>query len=44
MKIRLDDLKEFSVKALVWAGVGEENANTVADVLITTDTLRNERC
>lgn len=39
MKIRLDDLKEFSVKALVWAGVSEENANTVADVLITTDTF-----
>lgn len=37
MKIRLDDLKEFSVKALMSAGVSENNANTVADVLITTD-------
>lgn len=37
MKIRLDDLKEFSVKALMSAGVSDNNANTVADVLITTD-------
>lgn len=39
MKIRLEDLKEFSVKALMSAGVSENNANTVADVLITTDTF-----
>lgn len=39
MKIRLEDLKEFSVKALMSAGVSEKNANTVADVLITTDTF-----
>lgn len=37
MKIRLEDLKEFSVKALMSAGVSENNANTVADVLIATD-------
>lgn len=37
MKIRLEDLKEFSVKALMSAGVSENDANTVADVLITTD-------
>ena len=39
MKIRLEDLREFSVKALMSAGVSENNANTVADVLITTDTF-----
>lgn len=39
MKIRLEDLKEFSVKALMSAGVSENNANIVADVLITTDTF-----
>lgn len=39
MKIRLEDLREFSVKALMSAGVSENDANTVADVLITTDTF-----
>lgn len=39
MKIKLDDLKEFSVKTLVKAGVSPMNAETVADVLITTDTF-----
>ena len=39
MVIQLEELKNFSVKALMKAGVSEENANTVADVLITTDTF-----
>ena len=38
-KIKLNDLKEFSVKVLLSAGVSETDANTVADVLITTDTF-----
>ena len=36
-KIQLDELKKFSVEALQKVGVSEEDANTVAEVLITTD-------
>ena len=38
-KVKLDALKEFCEEALVKAGVSPENAETVADVLITTDTF-----
>ena len=38
-KIKISDLREFSVKALISAGVSEKDAATVADVLITTDTF-----
>ncbi|MBQ2941588.1 MAG: Ldh family oxidoreductase [Clostridia bacterium] len=38
-KVRLDELKAFSVKALVKVGVSEENAEIIADVLMTTDTF-----
>ena len=38
-KIKLNDLKEFSVKALMNAGLTQENAEMTADVLITTDTF-----
>lgn len=38
-KIKLEDLREFSVKALVNAGLTQENAEMTADVLITTDTF-----
>ena len=36
-KIQLDELKRFSIEALCKAGMSEENAETVAEVLITTD-------
>ena len=38
-KIKLNDLKEFSVKALMNAGLTQENAEMTADVLVTTDTF-----
>ena len=38
-KIKLEDLREFSVKALINAGLTKENAEMTADVLITTDTF-----
>ncbi len=38
-KIRLDELKGFSEKALICAGLTKENAEIVANVLITTDTF-----
>lgn len=38
-KIKLDVLRDFSVKSLQKAGASEKDANTVADVLITTDTF-----
>lgn len=38
-KIKLNDLKEFSVKALMNVGLTQENAEMTADVLITTDTF-----
>lgn len=37
--IKLEELKKFCVQALVKAGVSSENSETVADVLITTDTF-----
>lgn len=38
-KIKLDVLKKFCEDALVRSGVSEKDAQTVADVLITTDTF-----
>ena len=38
-KVKLNDLKEFSVKSLLAAGLSEEDANTAAEALITTDTF-----
>lgn len=38
-KIKLETLRTFTVSALKKAGVCEKDANTVADVLITTDTF-----
>ena len=38
-KVKLNDLKEFSVKSLLAAGLSEEDANTIAEALITTDTF-----
>ncbi|MEE1239307.1 MAG: Ldh family oxidoreductase, partial [Acutalibacteraceae bacterium] len=38
-KVKLNDLKEFSVKSLLAAGLSEEDANTAAQALITTDTF-----
>lgn len=38
-KIKLDDLQRFCMNALVKSDVSEENARTVTDVLITTDTF-----
>lgn len=38
-KIKLEALKSFCEQALVKAGVSSENAQIVADVLITTDTF-----
>ncbi|MDD6483267.1 MAG: Ldh family oxidoreductase [Clostridiales bacterium] len=38
-KIKLDELRRFSAKALVKAGMSEEDAATTAEVLITTDTF-----
>ena len=38
-RIKLKDLKEFSVKSLLAAGLNEEDANTAAEALITTDTF-----
>lgn len=38
-KIKLNDLREFSVKALTKAGLSMENAEITADVLVTTDTF-----
>lgn len=38
-EIKLKELKEFSLNALKKAGVNQENAEMVADVLITTDTF-----
>lgn len=39
MKIKLDELKRFSVETLLKSGVSEEDAKTIAEVLITTDTF-----
>lgn len=39
MKIKLDELRRFSVEALLKVGVSEEDAKTTAEVLITTDTF-----
>lgn len=39
MKIKLNDLRNFSVKALLYAGLSSDDADTVSDVLITTDTF-----
>lgn len=39
MKIKLDELKRFSVETLMKAGLSEEDAKTTAEVLITTDTF-----
>ena len=36
-KIKIEELKSFSKKALLYAGVKEEDANTVVDTLVTTD-------
>lgn len=38
-RVKLDELKKFCTKALVKAGVKEENAKIVTDVLTTTDTF-----
>lgn len=37
--IKLKDLKEFSVKSLLAAGLSDDDANTAAEALITTDTF-----
>ena len=37
--IRIEDLKDFCVKALVKSEVSEEDAAAIADVLVTTDTF-----
>lgn len=39
MKIKLNELRRFSVETLLKAGVSEEDAKTTAEVLITTDTF-----
>jgi ureidoglycolate dehydrogenase (NAD+) len=39
MKIKLDELRRFSVETLLKAGVSEEDAKTTAEALITTDTF-----
>ena len=36
-KVKIDQLKEFAVKALEKAGVSKENAETTAEVLVATD-------
>ena len=38
-KVKLDELRAFCVQALIKAGVSQANSETVADVLITTDTF-----
>jgi len=38
MKVSVQDLHCFCVEALTKAGVGEADARTTADVLVTTDT------
>ena len=38
-KIKLDRLRNFAVSALVSIGMSETDANTTADVLVTTDTF-----
>ena len=38
-KIKLCDLKKFCEEALVKSGVSQNDAETVTDVLITTDTF-----
>lgn len=38
-KVKIEELKDFSVKALEKSGVSHENAEIIADVLITTDTF-----
>ena len=38
-KIKLDRLRSFAVSALVSIGMSEMDANTTADVLVTTDTF-----
>lgn len=38
-KIKLDRLRSFAVSALVSIGMSETDANTTADVLVTTDTF-----
>lgn len=37
--IRVDDLRDFTVKVLLHSGMTKEDANTTADVLVTTDTF-----
>ena len=36
-KIKVEELKSFSKKALLYAGVKEEDATTVVETLVTTD-------
>ena len=38
MKVLVQDLHAFCVEALTQSGVGETDARTTADVLVTTDT------
>src|SRR5213594_1496231 len=38
MKVSVRDLEAFCVEALTQVGVGEADARTTADVLVTTDT------
>ena len=38
MKVLVQDLHAFCVEALTQIGVGETDARTTADVLVTTDT------
>lgn len=38
-KVSLTELKDFCVKSLLAAGLSEEDANTAAETLITTDTF-----
>ncbi|HBF86556.1 MAG TPA: malate dehydrogenase, partial [Clostridiales bacterium] len=36
-RVKIDDLKEFSVRSLEKVGVNKQNAETVAEVLVATD-------
>lgn len=36
-KIKIEELKEFSKKVLLWEGLTERNAGTVTETLVTTD-------
>ena len=38
-KIKLDELKSFSMETLLKTGVSEEDAKTITEVLVTTDTF-----